>query len=222
MNPQRRTLLVCGLAQVTLSLIACASEPAVRQRTYKEQVSTLLLSKDGKQLVILGAAHHYVFDATPDIVALTQSALKSRVEARIEPFTVARDGQTDGAYSLHLPNGLSRAEAQAARDMGFQQLPGGDWQLDNRLHGTRYLVGNATRDDRLHEKLVHTYTVTVIADETAGQHIAEKATTPVKIGAEGVLLVYFAALAPVIIPIVFLSREKRALAVPASIGGTAP
>ena len=35
--------------------------------------------------------------------------------------------------------------------------------------------------------------ITVIADETTGQHIAEKATTPVKIGTEGVLLVYFAA-----------------------------
>ena len=115
MNLPRRTLLACGLAQVTVSLIGCASEPAVRQRTYKEQVSTLLLSKDGKQLVILGAAHHYVFDAPTDLVALTQSALRSRVEARIEPFVVSREGQIDGAYSLHLPAGLSRAEAQAAK-----------------------------------------------------------------------------------------------------------
>lgn len=222
MNPLRRLILVSGLTQVALAVSGCASEPPVHQRTYTEKVSTLLLSKDGKQLVILGAAHHYVFDAPPDLVALTQSPLKTRVEARIAPFTVTRDGTTQGDYSLHLPASLTPEEVVMAQAMGFKQVEGGAWQLDSHLRGTRYLVGNATRDDRIHETLQHTYTVTVTVDETTGQRAAEKASTPVKIGAEGVLLVYFAVLAPIIIPIVFLSREKRSLAVPNAIGGTAP
>lgn len=222
MNPQRRLILVCSLTQAALALTGCASEPPVRQRTYTEKVSTLLLSKDGKQLVILGAAHHYVFDAPPELVALTFSPLKARVEAHIEPFTVARDGTTQGNYSLLLPATLPQEEVGMAVAMGFKQVEGGVWRIDSHLKGTRYLIGNATRDDRIHEKLQQTYTVTVTVDETAGQYAAEKATTPVKIGTEGVLLLYFAVLAPIIIPIVFLSREKRALAVPNAVGGTAP
>ena len=99
MNPLRRLILVSGLTQVALAVSGCASEPPVHQRTYTEKVSTLLLSKDGKQLVILGAAHHYVFDAPPDLVALTQSPLKTRVEARIAPVA-ARDGRVEGGVVL--------------------------------------------------------------------------------------------------------------------------
>ena len=104
--------------------------------------------------------------------------LSSRKSAQIDLRNAVRNDPQNaeahfwlGRVALELGDPVAaEREAQAARDMGFRPLEGGDWQLDNRLHGTRYLVGNATRDDRIHEKLVHTYTVTVIADE----HLPER------------------------------------------------
>lgn len=72
--------------------------------------------------------------------------------------------------------------------------------------------GNTLRSDRVHETLPQTYRVTVVAEETLAQQVAERAVTPVSVTSAGVLLVYFAALAPVLIPVVYPSMEKDPMA----------
>lgn len=209
MNLNRRTLLAAGAGQLVFLMSGCASAPPVIQRTYTEEVSTLLISRDAKQLVIIGEHHHYVFDAPIDLIKITDSPLKAKVTATVNPFHVALDGTITGSYRLTLPASLTDFESIGAKELGFKQETDGSWLLDSRLSGKRYVQGNTLRALRTHEKLAQTYTVTVTAEERVGQKEAERLSTPVTVASNGIFLVYFAVLAPVLIPVMFLSYEKR-------------
>lgn len=211
-DTRRRQGLQAALLWATLGLGACASEPAVKRHTYVESVSTLLLSQDGRQLVVLGMRHHYVFDAPPELVALAAMPLKLWVQARISPFTVASDGTVKGSYVLVLPADLGQTQVSEAQSLGFIRVDGVGWAREGHLSGRRYVGGNTLRSDRVHETLPQTYRVTVVAEETLAQQVAERAVTPVSVTSAGVLLVYLVALAPVLIPVVYLSMEKDPMA----------
>ncbi|MEJ6007323.1 hypothetical protein WG899_17370 [Paucibacter sp. AS339] len=218
MNPVRRRLLAWSLAPLVGSLGACAvsNDPAgpanpsqPKTRSYTEQVSSLLISQDQTQIVVLGERYHYLFQATTDLVRLNDFPLKPRISAKITPFHVALDGQTRGSYSLQLPADLNPDEAQQAQAFGFKPQADGSWTLDNQLSGKRYVVGNTFRAARSQTKLSHSYAVSVEAEETSGQQAVDGLVTPVTVASDGVLLIYFVALAPLLIPLIFLSREKR-------------
>lgn len=205
---QRRLGLHAAFLWAVLGLGACAAEPEVKRHTYAESVSVLLLSQDGRQLVVLGERYHYVFDAPPELVALAAMPLKLWVQARIAPFTVASDGTVQGSYVLVLPADLGQTQASEAQSLGFIWVEGVGWAREGRLSGRRYVGGNTLRSDRVHEILPQTYRVTVVAEETLAQQVAERAVTPVSVTSAGILLVYFAALAPVLIPVAYLTMEK--------------
>jgi hypothetical protein len=219
MNPDRRSLLAWSLAPLAASLGACAdsssgsSQPrglnSSRKHLYTEQVANLLISQDKTHLVVLGERYHYVFEAPNDLVRLNEFPLKPRITAKITHFYVAPDDATQGNYSLQLPADLSAAEAQLAQDFGFSSQSDGSWALDNQLKGKRYVVGNTFRAARSQTKLNHAYTVTVEAEESLGQQAVDGMVTPVTIASEGVFLIYFVALAPILIPLIFLTKEKR-------------
>ncbi len=234
MHPKRRHFLITGLlpllprvpqAPLLLGLAGCASQspnasdelsaanPAAarKPRIYTEQVASLLISQDRKQLVVLGDQYHYVFEAPADLLRLLESTLKPRLSAAIGPFHVALDGSTQGGYQVFLPPDLSEDEAELAQSLGFaksaSETPG--WFLTRPLQGKRYVVGNTFRAARSPHLLNRAYTVTVEALEAPGQKTVEQLATPVAIASDGVLLIYYAALAPLLIPLIFLSKEKR-------------
>jgi hypothetical protein len=187
----------------------CATDPKIIHQTYSEKVTTLLISQDMKQLVILGERYHYVFDTPPDVVKLVGSSIKLKTTAAFSPFKVVVDGTTTGSYRLILPANLSDAEVAEAQAIGFKQDKDGQWGFDNTITGKRYFQGNTLRNGRIREPLQHTYTVTVDAEEIPGEKQAEDLSSPVYLSSHGVMLIYFVALAPILIPLMFLSYEKR-------------
>lgn len=207
----RRRFLPTVVASSLIPLLqGCAHEPATRVRRYTELVSTLLLSRDGAQLVVLGANYHYVFDAPADLVRLSRSPLKASVTAMIEPFRVQPDGVVNGAYTLVLSSDANLAgrdsEIQA---LGFRPTESGRWVLPGQLRGKRYFAGNTLRAGRIKEVLPQTYEVTVEAEEYPDQRLADDLATPIVLASNGVLLLYYVVLAPVVIPVMFFSQEKQ-------------
>ena len=81
--------------------------------------------------------------------------------------------------------------------------------MSSALSGRRYLIGNTLRMGRIHETLPQTYTVTVNAQETPGDQVTEELVTPIVMASDGVLLIYYVLLAPIALPIMFMSQEKR-------------
>lgn len=206
---RRRFLLTAGLASWTGLLPGCASSPEVVVQTYTEQVSTLLLSRDGRQLVVLGEQYHYVFAAPSELVELAKTTWKSEVTALIDPFEVSLDGRIHGQYTLVLARLPAGVTPQVLNALGFVSTQEGRWTRRGVIAGRRYMVGNTLREGRTREALPQTYTVTVRAQTTKGQQVADELSTPIVMTANGALLIYYALLAPVLLPVMYLSQEKR-------------
>jgi hypothetical protein len=211
MTYTRRDFVLASTASLMgLSLAACTTSPTIKVRTYTEQVSTLLLSADGRQLVVLGKQYHYIFSAPPELYRLVHSPLKTHVTAMMDPFDVTLNGTITGAYTLVFNNDDASVSDDDIRALGFQRHEDGRWLLRSKLSGKRYLIGNTLRQGRIHETLQQTYTVTVHAEETLGDKAAEGLVTPVVLTSGGVLLIYYVLLAPIALPILYLTEEKRA------------
>ena len=225
MNHKRRVILAWGLLQLTLGG-GCSTAPKITHQTYTEKVSVVMITQDKQQFVILGERYHYVFAAPEELVALLSSPLKAQASALFEPFFVKLDGQTRGKYHLSLPATLSRAEIDQAKAMDFVQQTDGSWLLEGELRGKRFIQGSHLFAGRVHanlaknEALPHTHIVTVDAEDSPGEKAAQDAATPIAVTADGVWMVYFAVLVPVLLPLMFMAREKKPGDLP-PVGSTA-
>lgn len=215
MNHQRRVIVAWGMLQLTLGGAGCSSTPKITRQTYTEQVSVVMITRDKQQFVVLGERYHYIFAAPEELVALLNSPLKPQANAVFDPFSVKLDGQTRGKYHLRLPASLKRAEAEDAKAMDFVQQADGSWLLEGELRGKRFIQGSKLFAGRVHanlaknETLPHTHIVTVEAETSPGETAAQEAATPLAVTADGVWMLYFAVLVPVILPLMFLAREKK-------------
>jgi len=223
MNPNRRRIVAWSLLHVTLAGAGCSSTPKITRQTYTEKVSTVMITQDKKQFVILGERYHYIFYAPADLVALLGSPLKAKATARFQPFKVQVDGDTTGDFHLTLPADLSEDEVAQAKSMDFERQADGTWWHDGTLEGKRYIQGHTLRTGRIHANLSHTYEISVEAEETAGEKAAQDMASPIAATADGMLMVYFAVLVPILIPLIFLTREKKPAppAVTASVAAAA-
>jgi hypothetical protein len=208
-NTNRRTVVTWGMLNLALLGSGCSTTPKLIHQRYTEKVSTVMITQDRKQFVVLGEHHHYIFTAPPGLVALLGSPLQAKAGAQFSPFEVSLDGGTSGRYHLSLPASLSDEEAEQAKAMGFEHKADGSWQLDGELTGKRYIQNYTLRTGRIHANLSHTYEVSVEAEETPGEQAAQKLASPIAQTADGMLMVYFAVLVPILIPLIFLTREKH-------------
>lgn len=206
----RRHLLLAAAGSALLSACASSTPPHAVHKTdvYKETVTSVLMSQDGKYLVIIGEKHHYIFDAPPKLVAALESPLHAQMEGALSRFIVAADGGTGGDYQILLPGTLSDSDATAARALGFEPLDGHPGlQLAGHLQGRRYLQGTV-KANRSRTTLNHPYEVEVMADQAAGDRAADALVSPLSVATGGVTLLYYVALAPVLIPFALISRER--------------
>jgi hypothetical protein len=217
----RRALLLGGAAWGGLAALGgCASgstgsadkpqaaDAAAPKRRYTETISSVLASQDHRHLVAIGRDHHYVFEAPALLARALQSPLHMQFTAAFTPFHVDKQGDIGGEVTLRLPPGAPAESQRAAADVGLQQQPDGGWAATVRLAGRRYASWTYRRPDQKQEKLGQSYTIEVTTDEGLAEAAVDKAVTPVRIAADGVQLIYYVALAPIIIPFVFLAKAR--------------
>ncbi|MCA6218810.1 hypothetical protein KGA65_19885 [Ideonella sp. B7] len=207
--PPRRREFLFALGAASL-LGACASQPEpLTVTTYHETLTSLLLSQDRQHLVVIGEHYHYIFDAPTPLVDALASPLHAQMEGELGRFTVAADGRTQGDYALILPTGLNEAERAQAVALGFQAdlASAGGLRMTGRIAGQRYLQGTV-KAHRVRTSLNHPYTVEIQAEQPRSEQVAHALVTPVSTAANGVTLLYYVVLAPIIVPFALLSRER--------------
>jgi hypothetical protein len=168
-------------------LTGCASSTPPERRTirsYTEEVSSILITADDKQIVFLGARYHYIFRAPPELLAVLRSPIHASLVAKFNPFTVFENQRIVGEFSLKLVTNATETQKEELR-----QACGRDniWKLNNIfLEGERFSASHIS-DAKL-EPLQHSYHVNI--DESSGDgYWHPPKDSPIKKIAGGILLI---------------------------------
>ncbi len=208
MNAVRR-LALAALAGAALALAGCASqEPAAPQEhRYTESISSVLISEDQQRVAAIGSNHHYIFAAPPVLVKALRSPVHPQLTATFSTFHIDPRGVVSGDWLLTLAPDASPAAKEQARAVGLVPGPDGVLAAGGILKGQRYTGWTyKLRGDQ--DKLNKPYEIEITAEGSATDRAVDDAATPIRVAADGVQLIYWAPLAPVIVPILFLTKAK--------------
>ncbi len=193
-----------------MALAACATREApqpARPRSYSETISSVLVSEDGKRIAAIGSNHHYIFDAPDVLVRALRSPVHPQLTATFAAFHLDPQGVVTGDWLLTLAPDATPAQQQQAQAVGLARGADDAWSAGGRLKGRRYTGWTYTLRGP-QDKLNKAYEVEITSDASAGDTAVDAAATPIRVAADGIQLIYWAPLAPVIVPIVFLTRAK--------------
>jgi hypothetical protein len=197
-------LAISGALALAASGCATSQHPP---HTYKETISSVLLSEDNKHLVAIGSNHHYVFDAPAPLVAALHSDLHPRLSAEFSTFHVDPKSTISGEYTLVLAGELAPDAQTAAQALGFARGPDGRWREQGQLAGRRY-TGWTYQAGEHREKLNKPYTIEITVEARHGDAVVESLDTPIRVTADGIQMLYYLPLAPVLIPVIFMTAAK--------------
>ena len=192
MTQKIRLLLYLSLATL---LCGCVTERlwkgSIEHETYKERVSSVLISQDGKTLAVIGKDHHYLFEAPPVITRTLTSDYQKFTTAAFGTFSVAVvwDGSEAimGAYSLQIDSGATAEARNSAKGAGFAEDDEGGLKVQGVLHGIRYSAGNVSIESSAH-RLTREYYIEVSAPRKADYPTVKVLLTPLAVLADGVIV----------------------------------
>lgn len=143
-----RFLLSVTMLLASALLSACVADQRMTtgatHDVYRERVASVLISKDGKKLVVVGKDHHYIFDAPPAIVRTVTSDFQKFVTASFGEFAVDGEQTIQGRYALQIRGDAPEEAKMRAWHSGFYKDPQGRVRTDGALIGKRYRAGNAS------------------------------------------------------------------------------
>lgn len=181
-------------------------------RTAYDQISSFLISRDQKTLIVIGQEHHYFLSLTPQIKAILQHPARPSMEASFSQLQLNQDHSVVGQYRLNIPNNawaqLPQEQQASLTQMGFMPLTGGQqmYSLTGNLSGKRYsAIGfklpaqMSTFNQPYSVQLRYTY---VPLSKTADKIL----TTPLAVTADGLMIVGLAAGAIIVAPFVGLAE----------------
>jgi hypothetical protein len=207
-----RRLALAALAGAAFVLAGCATSaapepPPPTGQHYTETISSVLVSADEKRLAAIGSRHHYIFTAPEVLVKALRSPVHPQLTATFTTFHIDQRGIVTGDWLLTLAADASPAAREQARAVGLQPGPDGVFAAGGILKGQRY-TGWTYSLRGPQDKLNKPYTIEITTDATAADVAVDEAATPIRMAADGVQLLYWAPLAPIIVPVLFLSRAK--------------
>lgn len=186
MDRMRRMILLSGVMGTAGLLTGCLTRALFRNDEYTEDVSSVLISQDGKTLVVIGKQHHYVFEAPRAIVQTLQSSFHSSVAGAFGKFFVDSDGQTIGRYRLILGKSAVDQDQADALAAGYEPAEDGQLAFNGELRGVRYSAGDV-RLPATAEKLNNTYRILISAEQSDAKKAAKSLLTPVTVAVDGAL-----------------------------------
>ena len=204
------------MAGAAIALAGCAGAPAEKPaqpvaatdaHRYTETISSVLVSGDEQRLAVIGNGHHYIFDAPPVLVKALRSPVHPQLSATFAAFHMDRSGVVSGDWLLTLAPDASPAAREQARAVGLVAGPDGVMAAGGILKGKRYTGWTYTLRGA-QDKLNKPYEVEITTDLNGADVAVDEAATPIRVAADGVQLIYWAPLAPVIVPILFLTKAK--------------
>ncbi|MBV8123276.1 MAG: hypothetical protein JOY60_01465 [Burkholderiaceae bacterium] len=208
MTLRRRHLVLALPAAWALSAAGCAEAPLRPAHQYTETISSLLISNDFKSVVIIGEHYHYIFTAPLHLVEALSSPLHAELSGSFSTFRVEKNGHISGQFDLNLNPALTPEQQAQATQLGFAPDADGKLKLHGELSGKRYPQGTL-KAGRHTQALNQSYTIDISVDESRGDAVADDLLSPITAGSDGVLLLYYAALAPILIPVAILSKAPK-------------
>jgi hypothetical protein len=189
MNRCRRVFLIRA-ALLSLGMTGCIThelhESIKRDASYTEEITSVLMSEDGKKLVFIGIDYHYIFDAP---VWLSQSLLSSFRKSlffEFKKFRVDIDDHLTMNITITLHESASQEDKEEAIGLGFDNRSVSP-ALELSLRGKRYKSGGVATD-RVEYKLNYTHKIDVLVERSSLEKVALTALTPITVLADGVLL----------------------------------
>ncbi|MCK9688391.1 hypothetical protein [Scleromatobacter humisilvae] len=208
-----RRLALAAMAGAAFVLSGCASParesaPApAREQHYTETISSVLVSGDDKRIAAIGSGHHYIFTAPEVLVKALRSPVHPQLTATFTTFHIDQRGIVTGDWLLTLVPDASPAARAQASEVGLVAGPDGVMAAGGILKGQRF-TGWTYALRGPHDKLNKPTTIDITIDASTADNAVDEAATPIRMAADGVQLIYWAPLAPVIVPVLFLGRAK--------------
>ncbi|EHP41852.1 hypothetical protein OR16_18716 [Cupriavidus basilensis OR16] len=212
----RRSFLAAGTL-ATLALGGCATAALYDEiekkeyGDYKEIISEILISQDGKSIVILGDKYHYIFDANADLLKAISSDIHPRLKARFRRFEVNREGNIAGNLDLMLDGAATEDERKQAGELGFKAASRNEnpsLSRAYRLAGKRYSAAKFAMPGQA-KQLNQAYAIDVREEKPIGAKAALAVFTPVTVAADGVMYLLSIPLLPLAIGVVVASSARR-------------
>lgn len=202
----RRAVLHGMEALMASSMTGCSTnraKPEVGHKVGSEEVSSVLISGDGQQLVVLTEARHFVFRAPAGLVAALRSRFHPDLTGDFGVVSIEPDASVSVRVILRMPAGSSD-DWRAAKAMGFDTKFGdpSTWELDVGLMRGMVYKANGARLPAEALKLNRTYQVRV-SETGSGLRYAD-IPSPVRMIGEGMLGIVLAPLAIVATPLLLI------------------
>lgn len=165
-------------------------ESTVASRNFIEEISTFLITQDGKQLIVAGKQHHYIFAVNDTLKFILTWPEKKRVKAAFQGFSVRSDQSVSGMYTLSVDYGqdLSPEMKKLLLSKGFSDNKAGKKLYHSGwLQGTRYLADKFELPATM--QLNQNYSINMTEYQpSASTTIKRILLTPLAIAADGLLI----------------------------------
>lgn len=196
----RRSCLVAALGGAAAIATGCASQSPTE--TYEEPFSSIYISGELNQIVVLGSRFHYVFDAPVALVKLIRSDFHKHLKASFSGFSVHYGKSIQGMLTLML-DGESWIES--ASQLGMQRASNGEGVFSVELRGTRYLASRVVQPSQARTELNREYKVSIVDYSGFGQ---QPDPSPVGQSSNGLLNLLLVPLTPLLLFLVVCSGCK--------------
>ena len=153
--------------------------------SYSEEVTSILMTKDGENIVFIGDDYHYVFDAPLELSDSLRSSFRKSLFAKFKDFRVDIQNKVVGTVTLTLDESASQDDKNEAIKIGYEKRPDGP-ALELTIFGKRYNSGDVTIDNAGY-RLNYTYQVKVLEERGSFEKAALTAATPITVLADGAL-----------------------------------
>ncbi|GAA5166780.1 hypothetical protein [Viridibacterium curvum] len=222
MNMQRRKALGLGVlgwgilgAPGMVPLTGCFTSEFLskdQRPTYAEKISSVLVTPDRRQLMVLGEKYHYIFDMPPLLSNVLGSEWQSSVRAMFYHFNVDTGGHISGEVHLSLDDKAADSVVQAALAAGLSDTGTrkGAPPPATAIRGTVTLKGQRFRANGVQagarQALNKEYSIIVSEPENAASIAVKVVGTPITLAADGLLIVLVAGVAVVLLPVFIASQ----------------
>ncbi len=164
--------------------------PAEDSRTFVEEVSTFLITQDGKNLIVVGKQHHYIFTPSDTLKFILTSPEKKYVKASFNGFSISSDQAVYGSYTLTVDakQGLPAESIKLLIAKGFtHNAKQKNLTYQGSVQGTRYLADKFQLPATM--QLNQKYTITMRESYASASATMERILlTPLAIAADGLLI----------------------------------
>jgi len=186
MNIRHSKILVTILSIVLFSSCSLVENFVNARQEYREYISHLAITEDGKNIIFFGENFHYIFESDSVLIQTINSPLIEHVSTpSIGDFVVSHTGTTTGVVSLQIYQNAPISIQDQAGSLGY--VKSGDlMRYRIKLVGQRY--GNDGLDIQQKQKTREAYRVRVYEEPSGGRKAARTVLSPLVVTAQGVIV----------------------------------